>query len=483
MLLRQTLLYLPAQVVGPIFQFISVVAWTHFLSPQSMGVFALVTATQELAYTATLFWFTLYTMRYHDVAGPAEARHRFLNSETAVILASALASVVLVLGLKATVDAEWSWSLLLAGIAYITTRAVVIQLADRARTEHDTLTYTVLQTIWPVVGLGLGLVFVRLFEASAAAVLWGYTAAQALSVVIAMMRLEVGWRPLRVSRDIVRHALRYGLPLLLGGIFVWLANNGLRFVVEHFEGTMAVGLVTVGWALGLRAATFASMLVTAAAFPLAVKRAREGDMDDGQHQLERNGILLLVALLPAAVGLWLVCAPFVTLVVAEPFREMTIAVLPMAILAGAVRSLRIHFGEQVFLLREKPMVPLYNDIVDAVLSLVGGAIGLWLYGLPGSVAGVAAAAFVSLIVTLGCGWHWYRFALPPLDTLKAFAATGLMAIVVARLHIDPTVLSIARAAVVGAVVYAVALAALYPHAARQVLAMVRGRNAARPEVP
>ncbi|MCB1514645.1 MAG: lipopolysaccharide biosynthesis protein [Hyphomicrobiaceae bacterium] len=481
MLLRQTLLYLPAQVVGPVFQFISVVAWTHYLTPESMGVFALVTATQELAYTATLFWFTLYTMRYHDVAGPTEARNRFLDSETAVILASGLASIVLVLGLSATIETHWSWSLMVAGIAYITTRAAVIQLGDRARTEHDTLTYSVLQMVWPVAGLGLGLVLVASFGPSAAAVLWGYTVAQAISLVIAALRLQIGWHPLRVSREIVRQALKYGLPLLAGGVFIWLANNGLRFIVEHFQGAVAVGLVTVGWALGLRAANFASMLVTAAAFPLAVKRAREGDMSDGQRQLELNGVLLLAALLPACVGLWLVSGPFVTLAVAEPFREMTVVVLPMGILAGALRSFRIHFGEQVFLLRERPMVPLYNDVLDAVLSLAGGAWGLSVAGLPGSVAGVAVAAAISLLVTLACGWHWYRFTIPFLDALKVIVATGVMALAVTRLNISPSVISIGVAVLVGGVVYFAAMVLLYPQASRAALSKLRPRRAAETE--
>ena len=481
MLLRQTILYLPAQVVGPIFQFISVVAWTHFLAPESMGVFALVTATQELAYTATLFWFSLYTIRYYDPTGPDDARRQFLNSETAAMLAAALASVALVFALSAAVEADWTGGLFLAGIAYIATRAVVIQFSDRARTEHDTITYSVLQMVWPVLGLALGLLFVNLFGATAAAVLWGYAAAQTLSILIALLRLDVGWHPLRVDGGIVRKALRYGLPLLGGGIFVWVANNGLRFVVEHYEGTVAVGLVTVGWALGLRAANFASMLVTAAAFPLAVKRARESNMADGQHQLERNGVLLLVALLPAAVGLWLVAEPFVTLVVAEPFRAMTAAVLPMSIFAGAVRSLRIHFGEQVFLLRERPMIPLYNDIVDAVLSIAGGAVGLWYGGLPGSVTGVAIGSFVTLLLTLAMGWHYYRFMLPAVDTLKAVAATVVMALAVSSLTIAPSVASIALAAALGAAVYAAALVLLYPAAARAALHMARASRAHEPE--
>lgn len=475
MLLRQTILYLPAQVVGPIFQFISVVAWTHFLSPESMGVFALVTATQELAYTASLFWFTLYTVRHYNSADAA-ARDKFLASETAVVGGSAVVSLLMVLALSLTVDAAWSLSLFCAGTTYVITRAIVTQLSDRARTEHDTLTYSVLQMSWPVLGLLFGIAFVKLTTPDAAAVLWGYTLAQALSILIAIWRLDVSLRPARASADVIRAALRYGLPLLAGGIFVWFANNGLRFIVEHYEGATAVGLVTVGWALGLRAANFAAMLVTAAAFPLAVKRAREGDMADGQRQLERNGVLLLAALLPATVGLWLVAEPFVTLTVAEPFRAMTVAVLPMAILAGVLRNVRIHFGEQVFLLREQTIVPLYNDIIDAVFSLAGAVAGLWYAGLPGSVAGSAAGASLSLAVTLAWAWSRHRFALPPLDVAKVGLAVAAMALAVSRLDIHASLLSIGLAAGLGALVYAVAMAALYPEGVRTAVGMLYRRR-------
>lgn len=478
MLLRQTILYLPAQVVGPIFQFISVVAWTHFLSPESMGVFALISATQELAYTVSLFWFTLYTMRHYNSAN-AEAQRQFLDSESAVIASSAIVSLIMVVGLSMTVDTQWSMSLLVSGVAYVLTRAIVTQFSDRARTEHDTVTYSVLQMAWPVLGLAFGLVLVKLIAPTAAAVLWGYTLAQVLSIVIALMRLDFGKNPFHASRDVIKAALRYGLPLLAGGVFVWIANNGLRFIVEHYQGATAVGLVTVGWALGLRAANFAAMLVTAAAFPIAVRRTREGSIAEGQSQLERNGVLLLVALLPAAIGLWLVARPFVTLVVAEPYREITIAVLPMAILAGTLRNLRIHFGAQVFLLREQTMVPLCNDIVDAVLSLAGAVIGLWYYGLVGSVAGASVGALVSLFVTLGWAWHWHRFSIPLRDVVKVIAATAIMGVVVSQMTIAPTALSIGLAAVVGAAVYALVIALLYLQEARAAVRLVMRQSAER----
>lgn len=477
MLFRQTMLYLPAQVLGPLFQFISILAWTHVLSPVEMGVFALVVAVQELAYVATTFWFTLYTMRYHDPAAPPEAKRTFLDTELMVLAVASLATVGIMLLLPLTTGVPWSVDLSLAAIAYAITRGLVTHLADRARTEHDTMTYSVLQISWPVLGLAFGIAFVVWGREDAVHVLWGYTLAQALSLLIAFGRLDFGRNPLRYARTAMLKGFDYGLPLLIGGIFIWMANNGLRFVVEMRESAAAVGLITVGWGLGLRVAAFAAMLVTAAAFPVAMKRAREEGMAAGQAQLERSGILLLAILAPASAGLVAIGAPFISLVVAEEFRATTIAVLPWAVLAGAIRNFRIHFAEQVFLLHERTRVPLWNDAIDAILSLAGVAIGLWLGGLTGAVAGAAAGAAISLVITLLAGWRAFRFALS-FDALWRIAfATLAMAGAVKLMDAYATPLSLAAAVCVGAAVYGAALAAVYPDILRKLTGLLKSRSA------
>lgn len=473
MLFRQTLLYLPAQVLGPAFQFISIIAWTHFLSPADMGTFALVAAVQELAYVATTFWFTLYTMRYHDPNGEAARRGQFLNTETMVLALASLASIVIVFALPLFADIAWTRNLAMAAIAYTVTRGLVTHLSDRARTEHDTVTYSVFQISWPLLGLFIGLALVTLFERSAATVLWGYAIAQTISLLVAGWRLDFGTRPTHYAPDAVSTALRYGLPLVIGGLLVWLANNGIRFVVEAKESAAAVGLITVGWGLGLRAAAFASMLVTAAAFPVAMQRARDGGMAEGQAQLQRNGVLLLAALAPAAAGLYVISEPLVRMVVAQDFQEVTIAVLPLAIVAGALRNFRIHFGEQVFLLHERTTVPLWNDAVDAVASLAGGAIGLSLGGLPGAVAGAAMGSAVSLAVTLAAAWVFYRFAMPLGALLRIALATAAMVLAVKCLAVHATLPSLSLAIAAGAAVYGITLVAAYPELAHKVLGLLR----------
>lgn len=473
MLLKQTLLYLPAQLVGPLVQFVSIVLWTYFLNPEEMGTFALITAAQEFGYIATVFWFSFYTMRYFDRNAGDAARSQFLDTESGVLLGAAVAGIIGVLSLPLFIDVKWSGPLAAASLAYCVSRTLATHLTDRARTAADTLAYTVMQVTWPVLGLALGVLFVVLFSPTAASVLWGYALAQVVSLAGVMVRIGFGKRPFNIDTAMVRSALKYGMPLVLGGLFVWLANNGLRFVIEHREGAAAVGLVTVGWGLGLRAAAFSAMLVTAAAFPLAVAKSREAGMAEGQAQLVRNGILLLAVLAPAAGGLWAISAPLVERIVAAPFREMTAAVLPWAILAGAARNLRIHFGEQVFLLREETRIPLINDVVDGFVTMVGGAVGLVLGGLPGSVAGAAAGAIVSLLVTLACGAYMHRFSLPLTHLARIGGATAAMMGVLAFLPKSADIASLAGLICAGGAVYAMALAAVYPSETADVLGRLK----------
>ncbi len=477
MLIRQTLLYLPAQVLGPLVQLAAMVVWTHFLAPTELGLLALIVATQELIYSATLFWFSLATVRYHDHEGVPEDRARFLNTETAILMVASVVASLAVLILPIAIGETWSLSLIAITMVYTVTRGMVAHLSDRARAEHDTLSYSLMQICWPVLGLIAGLFLVVYYEATTTWVLAGYVVAQLTTLAIAAARLDFGFRVLSVDRGVVAQALRYSIPLVIGFILVWVAQNSLRFIVEWQQGAAAVGLVTVGWGLGLRVSAFASMLVTVAAFPLAVKRSRDTTLDEGQVQLRQNGILLLAALAPACAGLWLVSETFVALTVAEPFQKVTEAVLPWAILAGAVRSLRLHFGEQVFLLRERTMVPLANDLVDAILATVGTVIGLNVGGLEGAVMGGAAGALASTIVTLVWAWGSHSFTLPVWDSLKIAAATAVMAVSVWLLPSMPTMGALVLAIVVGGLMYAGALGTFYPELRQAVFKMVRSVGA------
>ena len=464
MLLRQTLLYLPAQVMGPIFALISAFAWTHYLTPPEMGSFALVSAAQELAFSTTLMWFSLYTVRYFDTSAHPDETRAFYGTECAIMLAASVAMALAMAVLPLGPDGRLTGPLLAAAIAFVVSRSIVAYLCDRARAEGDTLTYTVLQTGGPVGGFFIALVLVKVWPSTASTVLAGYAMAQIASLVFAALRLTWSADPRAGSWQTARAALSYGVLLFFGGLLIWVANNGVRFLIEWHEGLAAVGLVTVGWALGLRAAQFASMLTTAAAFPLAVRTARTHGMAAGQAQLIANGVLLVAALAPAIAGLYVIAPALIDLIIAADYRPVTQAVLPMALVTGGVRAVRLHFVNQVFLLHEKPLIPVMNDAIDAGLTLLFGALGLTLGGLAGCVMGVMIASSVTLALGMTAAWRTYDYRFPLLDLLRIGTATVAMGWVVAHFGAQPKMGSLIAAVALGGWVYVIAMAMLYPAA-------------------
>lgn len=478
MLLRQTLLYLPAQVLGPLFQLVSAFVWTHYLAPGEMGLFALVSAAQELAFATAVMWFALYTVRYYDGSAAEAERARFHASESAVMIAASIAMGLGLAVLPLNNGSQLEGAVLASSILYVVSRCLVSYLAERARVEGDTLAYTALQTFSPVAGFFISLGLVRMLPAGAATVLLGYTAAQVLSIAYALTRLTYSLRPHGFELSLIRKGLSFGLPVIIGGLFVWIANNGVRLLIEWKLGLEAVGLVTVGWALGLRGANFASMLTTAAAFPLAVRRAREGGMKEGQAQLVRNGVLLAATLAPAIAGMIVIGKPLIALVVAAPYRATTEAVLPLALVTGAVRAVRIHFPNQIYLLHERSTATLRFDIWDGVLAVALGLAGLLVGGIVGCVAGVAVASLVTLAVAMDGAWREYGFTFPLPDLMRIGLATALMMLAVGLFDAAPNALSLGAAIALGGAVYVVSLAVFYPEVARDAAALVeRAANA------
>src|SRR5579859_1760552 len=125
MLLRHTLLYLPAQLIGPLFQLISVIVWTHVVDEHTLGVITLVTATHELLQIVFLTWWSQYALRFFGRYQKDGEMLRFYRTENAVLLASVIAQSVIVIAVLLLVIAPGAnTGLLIATAGYVITRTL-----------------------------------------------------------------------------------------------------------------------------------------------------------------------------------------------------------------------------------------------------------------------------------------------------------------------------------------------------------------------
>src|ERR1700730_2191798 len=134
MLLRHTLLYLPAQIVGPLFQLIAMSVLTHVGDEHTLGVITLVTATHELLQIAFLTWWSQYALRFFGRYQEQGEVQRFYRTENAVLLASVIIQSVIIAAILFLVIApDANTGLLIATICYVITRTLNLYIGERAR--------------------------------------------------------------------------------------------------------------------------------------------------------------------------------------------------------------------------------------------------------------------------------------------------------------------------------------------------------------
>ncbi|HWG04177.1 MAG TPA: lipopolysaccharide biosynthesis protein [Beijerinckiaceae bacterium] len=482
MLIRHTILYLPAQLIGPLFQFIAAVAWTHWLAPDAYGILAFVLATQDLAYLVGLSWWSQFTLRYLGTFKGSESRAVYQRSENCIILLSSLLQAAMAVGALVVLKTPLTPTLVGASILYIVTRSITAHLGERARTRGEIVAYTVAQLFGPVVGFLIALGALSHIAATPEWALAGFAVAQFVGLVWLWSRLGLGFSIAWPDRAIFRKACSFGMPLVFSGAIAWFSINGIRVIVEHMQGIEAVGLISVGWGLGQRLASVAAMLVTAAAFPLAVKHLQAGARDAALTQLSQSGAILFGLLAPSAIGIILLTNQATNLLIAEPFRPVTLTVLPIAAIAGLVRNIRVHFADQSFLLFERPKLTLVINAVEAIGTLAGCWVGIEVGGLTGAAAGALAGALAGAVTGFAMSIAFFGLPIPVTHVTRILAATAAMAIVL-RIAIwadqsADLALAVAGEIIVGGFVYVGVLAILYAGALRDLLARRRPPHSA-----
>lgn len=454
MLIGHTLRYLPAQLLSPAAQLISMILWTHWLEPAEMGVFTLVTVSQEIAYLVCLGWFSVYALRFlpgeHDEAG----RRRYLGTENAVVLASLGGSVVAAcLSIWALPGAHVTLEMAAVMAAFFATKALNAHYAERARAQAAFLPYSVLQLAGPVGGLLLGWLAMHHLGASADVLLAAYALAQGLGTVLALPGLGMSWRLPRPDWELLRSAVGFGGPLLGLAMLSWVAENYIRYQVQWQAGAAALGLMIVGWALGRRCASVASMVVTTAAFPIASRLLNEGRRDEAMAQLRLGATLLMVVLFPVTVAVELLGPALVAMTVAPEYREVTVELLGLSMLAGAVRNLHVHVTNQLMVLERRLKLSASIDLFEIATCALASAIGLWLEGVRGAVIGQFVGSLATLWLSIVWARRYLHFHWPWLETLKVALACAPMAAALAWLRPDPDLSGLVLGTVVGAVVY------------------------------
>ena len=240
MLIRHTILYMPAQVIGPLAQFAAILVFTHWMAPSPYGVLTYIMASQDFVFLLCLSWFSQYTIRYFT-SHEAEGGGSYRESEFAILVATIFPQIVAAILALLFISVDRTPELIGATVLYTVTRCLNLHLAERARARSRILDYTIATSTGPVAGFVLAFLAVAFITPTPEAALTGYGIAQSavLAWLIARQNMRLVLR--MPDRALMRQAFGFGLPLIVAGVAAWFGTNAIRILVDHRLGARGDG--------------------------------------------------------------------------------------------------------------------------------------------------------------------------------------------------------------------------------------------------
>jgi len=473
---RGVLGYLPVNLVQAGAGFGAILIFTRLLPPAAYGDYAVAFSVAALAHTLLLTWIEAAMARFYAAEAEGPGRDALfatvygafaaLGMVTPLAAAAVLAFAPLPPGLKVAVA---------AGLVAAVARSLLKIAQERRRAAGDVSGFAAIDMLATGGGFLAGALFAWL-GLGAAAPFVGAGLAAAGCLVLALPS-EIG--PARRGRfDPKRLELyaRYGLPLSLSLVLSLALASTDRFVLAAFTGEAAVGAYHAGYTLSNRTLDVLFIWIGMAGGPAAVAAYEAGGETELRPvALHQSSLLTLVAI-PAATGLALVARPLAEVMVGPALAAESARVTPWIAFGAVCAGLSTYYLHTAFTLARRTGRQMLAVAIPAGANLALCLVLIPRFGLEGAMWSTAASYGLGLVVAYGLGRGCLALPIPWSALAAAGAASALMAAVVAALPDWGGLPELTLKAAIGAVVYALAVAALNPAGIRtEALALVRAR--------
>jgi O-antigen/teichoic acid export membrane protein len=252
---KHTLVYgLGVWTTGAV-SFFLVPVYTRYLSPSQYGVLELLNRSLQIAIMVMALGLRVTIIRFYYEHDDADYRRRMAGSATGLLLGlgglAAAASLVispaaahLLLGSAGYAGLVRLMLLTCAAELALLTPLTLMQ----ARTQSVAFTATRLSQF--LLAIGLNLMLVAVMRRGLAGAMWATFVSAALPAV-ALTAYSLRREGLRLSREVTRQMLRFGLPLVPAGLLAFVINSADRYFLIAYVDTRAVGIYALGYKFGL----------------------------------------------------------------------------------------------------------------------------------------------------------------------------------------------------------------------------------------
>jgi len=455
-LAQDVIKYLLSYLIPAIINFLALLFYTRFLTPEEYGDYILVITTVNLISICCLQWLWLsgyrYYQQYKEETFPKFAATLFLTN---LLLTAIL--IIIWLGVVVVFSKWIAIKLLLLGGGLLVFQSFLSLFLHLLRSGFQSLRYSIYTSLTALGSVILSLFFICKFKFGPVGILLGSILGSG-SIALWEFRRWSQYMKLRdFSLKILRKFFYYGFPLAwtyLADIILAVSD---RYMIKYFISSAAVGVYSAGYILANNILSNIFLVFSMAIHPFVIVAFERSDIQGMKKLMRKAALSYVVFLIPLTFGISYL-AKLITQVFFGPRFSQAYQFIPWVAIGILCLGITKHYIIWVFQLKEKTSFILYIFTISALVNVILNFFWVPRFGPLGAAYSTLLSYIIVLILSVILAQRLMEISWPWWSVGKVLIASLMMIITLFSLSRLPTnAFFILTRVIIGASIYFVVL--------------------------
>jgi O-antigen/teichoic acid export membrane protein len=449
MYVKHGLIYLLSNIAPALASFLTIAAYTRWLSPVDYGVYTTILVFASSLNGFLFGWLNIGIMRFWNA--------RDISAETMQhLLSFSVVGISSIVGLLAV-----AYSLLFGHTAIALSFFVLFAstVLYESYQRVNTITQQASQYLWvelsrTLLTLVIGLLLVWLGYSWFGA-MGGITLGIFLTLLFAggMKRyLHVSWREVDIT--LLKKILLYGLPLSLSTVLLDVIYTSDRLLLGLLASYSAAGQYAVAYNVPHQIILMLFSSLNLAAYPIIVYTLEHEGKAQAEEKFKQYFLVLMAGALPAAIGLVGISHSFFPLLLGGKFVDSSIRLLPWICVAVLGHCLYSFYIFMSFQLANRTYDAVKVGILGAIVNLPLNMILIPKFGVIGAASASASAYILCVLYGYYLNRTNFNLIIPWRELFKVVVASFTMLLLMKYIPDSPNMLTIIHKIITGITIYA-----------------------------
>lgn len=440
--------YFVSKIIPAITTVLSISLFTKYLSPEEYGLYSLSLSISVGLSLIFFQWLNVSVGRYIPAIKDEQDKKKMI---TTILVSFVVISIfLLIANLGLSYISDYSFFVNYVGVLAIT--IAWFELNQKLNNSlFDPKSYTISLGAKNILAVLLGGVGLYLGYDGRAIIV-----TLVLSQIISVMNNYKIWKNTNVQYldlNLLKRILRYGLPLTLTFLMIFIINSSGKFILNELMGEIYVGYLSVTYDLAQLLLITICGILNLATYPIVID-AFSKSKELANKKLQDVFLIVIGVTIPVALGLISVRSEVTYLFIDMQYYEYVIQLLPIILGALFLSALKSAYFDYAFHLSEKTGMQSLAVIISALTCIILNYVLIPMFGIIGAAY---ASLFSYATYLVGCifiGSLVYK--LPPIkinDTCSIVVSALIMFYIVSGIVVDSKIISLLLKVGVGVFVY------------------------------